>query len=123
MIEFESAPADRIVAAVAFFTELALVRIVFGMAVETVLAGFAVFLLFQVTAAAFREPVPAGQLVVGESMIEFIPVQPDDLCIAPLVLAMAGLAFQPARIFILSVKALLITNVVCHRLMVVAIKA
>ena len=56
-------------------------------------------------------------------MIKHILVEPDDLAVTPLVLAVAGFAFQGSGVFVFAVKALLVTDVVGYRFVIVTVKA
>jgi hypothetical protein len=123
MIEFELTPAHGVVATIAFFSQVAVVGVVLGMTVVTAVFGLAIFFIFQVAAAAFGQLVPADQLVVGEPMIEGVPVEPDHGGVPPLMIAVASLAFLGSCILVLTVEALFTGDVLGHRLMIVAVQA
>ena len=93
------------------------------MAVIAGLLRFPVLFIFEVAAAALRQLVSAGQLVIGEAVVERILVKPDHPGISTLVIAMTGFAIERSRVLVLAMIALLLRNILGHVLVIVAIQA
>jgi hypothetical protein len=108
MVELGLAPGFRAMAIGAFFTHLAFVYVVFGMAVVATTVGRLVF---------------ARQFKIGEPMVELVFVQPDYPGIGSLVVAMAGFTIQAAGILVFTMEALLVAYILGDRVMVMAVKA
>ena len=111
VIELGFAPAAGNMALAAFFAQFSLVVIVFGMTGVAGRFGLAILFVLQVATAALGQRVFAFEPEIGIAMIELVLVQPDDAGIATLVVGVAGLAFELARVFIPAVKAALPADV------------
>jgi hypothetical protein len=107
----------------AFFTHLAFVYVVFGMAVVATMFCFPVLAVLLVTGATVGRLVFARQFKIGEPMVELVFVQPDYPGIGSLVVAMAGFTIQAAGILVFTMEALLVAYILGDRVMVMAVKA
>ena len=99
------APARRDMAIGAFLAQFALVRIVFGMAIETVdLAGLE-FLLGLVAATARHADMGARQRKIGLGMVEEFGSEKDNARIAASVLGMASPALRTCNLRVAAMEA------------------
>ena len=122
MIKLGLTPGIRVMAISAFFTQLAVVCVVFGMTVIAGMFCFPMLAIFLVTAATVGLLMPALQFKICEAMIEFIFAQPDYPGIGSLVIGVAGFTFQAAGVFVFTMEALLVTYILSHRFMVMTAK-
>lgn len=123
MVELRLAPGFRVMAISTFFTHLALVYVIFGMAVIATMFCFPVLAVLLMTGFTFGRLMFARQLKIGEPMIEFVFIQPDYPGIGSLVIAMAGFTIQVAGIPVFSMEAFLVTYIVGHWFMIMAVEA
>lgn len=123
MIKLGLAPGIWIVAISAFFTEIAVVCVVFRMTVIAGMFCFPMLAIFLMTAATVGLLMLALQFIISESMVEIVFVQPDYPGIRSFVVTMTGFTRQVASVLVFTMEALLIAYILGHRFMIVAAKA
>ena len=123
MIKLGLAPGFRIMAISTFFAHLAVVCVIFRMAVIATMFCFPVLAILLMTGTTFGRLMFACQFKIGEPMIEFVFVQPDYPGIGSLVIAMAGFTIQVAGILVFTMEAPLVAYILGYRFMVMAVKA
>ncbi len=119
VIESGFSPFLRRVAAGTVFTQFARVRIVVGVAVGADLFGFPVLAVGAVAGNALGLGVPANQPVIGEAMIEIIPVQQNYPGIASTMIAVAGFTVLAGCVAVLAVESPFFCHVVRDQVMTV----
>jgi hypothetical protein len=123
MIKLGLAPGVRVMAISTFFTHLAIVYVVFRMAVVATIFCLPILTVWLVTGATFGRLMLACQFKIGESVIELVFVQPDYPGIGTLVITMAGFTIQVAGILVFTMEAPLVAYVLGDRFMVMAVEA
>ena len=123
MIKLGLAPGIWIMAISTFFAHLAIVYVIFRMAVVATMVCFPVLAVWLMTGATFGRLMFACQFKIGEAVIELVFVQPDNPGIGTLVVAVAGFTIQVAGILVFTMEAPLITNILGDRFMVMAVEA
>ena len=123
MVKLGLAPGFRVMAIGTFFAHLAVVCVIFGMAVIATMFCFPVLTVWLVTGPAFGRLMFACQFKIGESVIELVFIQPDYPGIGTLVVAMAGFTIQFAGIPVFTMEASLVANILGYRFVVMAVEA
>ena len=121
MIKFGLAPGVRVMAISTFFAHLAIVYVIFRMAVVATVFCFPVLAIWLMTGTTFCQLMFACEFKIGEAVVEFVFVQPDYPGIGTLVIAVAGFTIQLAGILVFTMEALFVAYIVGYRIMVMTV--